>query len=128
MKNALDLGTYPREYCQGSLRPLATEVVLGLIPDGSMSYELKQKLRESATAIDPLWRDVMASLSVGPLEFGRFEAERIQGAIVWRALFTEALHILMNVKSGTRVFVTVTGSTKAERALVEVDGIFEVKG
>ena len=96
MKNALDLGTYPREYCKGSLRPLVTEAVLGLIPKDDLNYELRQNLRMASIALDPLWRDCQAALSVGPLEFGRFEGERIRGAITWRVLFAEAVQMILN--------------------------------
>lgn len=122
MKNTLDLGTHPRTYCHGSLRPLVTEVVLSLIPDGMMSQEQIEKLRESACALDPLWRDCMAALSVGSIEFSRFESERIRAAIAWKILFAETVEALLKAERATSAFMTVSGSTSEERLLAWAKG------
>ena len=115
-KSTLQLGPVPVQYAdQASLRPLITETLLEWIKDpgtfkGTVQHnELGWTLRNTATADDPLWRQCMAALSVGPVEFARFEAERVQAAMQWPRDAEEVVKLLCEQYSVQEIKITLQG-------------------
>ena len=69
----------------GNYRIVVAELILGCLKKAdvnfkysTLDYDSKEyKLKVSAIAYDELWRQCQAALSVGMLEFTRFESERV---------------------------------------------------
>jgi hypothetical protein len=116
----LRLGPVPLFIADGaSLRPLVTEIVLQELGEEHLLGRELQELRQAAIGDDPLWRQTMAALSVGPLEFARFEAERVQAALAWPSLFTAIVTKLSDQhKVGAVTIIFSEMLTKGELASI----------
>lgn len=85
----------------------------------SMSYTtLIHVMRESANALDPLWRQCTAALSVGPIDFARFQFERAHDMKRWERAVDKLCGLLAE-KYGYEEFVVEAPASMYDAIVTE---------
>jgi hypothetical protein len=125
MMNFLHLGSYDaRLFGDGSLRPLITELILNQLMEpfqDETRYEFTRRgcgwdnFIQASTATDELWRQAQAALSVGPLEYARFEKERAWAIVKWPEYLGAALTELLKKTNNEQVRIVISHPRERDR-------------